>query len=45
MLRARWNKDLLSEMLTFPDGAHDDQIDGITVAHESLFGKKTLIVA
>ena len=45
MLRARWNKDLLSEMLTFPDGAHDDQIDGITVAHESLFRKKTLIVA
>jgi predicted phage terminase large subunit-like protein len=44
VLRNRWNKALFSEMLTFPEGAHDDQIDGITVGYASLFMKKTLMI-
>lgn len=44
MVRAKWNKPLISEMKTFPEGDHDDQIDGITVSYESLFHKKTLVL-
>lgn len=44
MIRAKWNKELLSEMLGFPAGAHDDQIDAITVAYESLFHKHQLLL-
>ena len=44
MLRGRWNKALFAEMLTFPEGAHDDQIDAITVGYESLFNKHQLLL-
>lgn len=44
MLRAKWNKPLLDEMLVFPDGKHDDQVDGITIAYETLFFKRQLLL-
>jgi predicted phage terminase large subunit-like protein len=44
VVRGKWNKALFSEMLTFPEGKHDDQIDAITVAYESLFHKKQLLL-
>jgi predicted phage terminase large subunit-like protein len=44
VLRGKWNKDLIAEMLTFPDGAHDDQIDGITIGYETLFFKHSLLL-
>lgn len=37
MLRGSWNDDLLSEMRTFPVGAHDDQIDGLSRGFSVLF--------
>jgi len=44
VVRGRWNKVMISEMLTFPEGKHDDQMDGITIGYESLFQKKTLLL-
>ena len=45
VVRAKWNKELVAEMLTFPEGEHDDQIDGITVGYETLFVKHQLLIA
>ena len=44
MLKGKWNKSLLSEMLGFPDGAHDDQVDAISVGYEVLFQKHVLLL-
>lgn len=43
-VRGSWNKEMIAEMLTFPDGDHDDQIDGITVGYETLFHKHKLLL-
>jgi predicted phage terminase large subunit-like protein len=32
MLRAPWNDALIAEMRVFPNGAHDDQVDGLSRA-------------
>ena len=32
LLRAPWNRDFLDELRTFPDGAHDDQVDALALA-------------
>ena len=34
--RAPWNAELLAELEGFPDGPHDDQVDAISCAHQSL---------
>lgn len=34
LVRAPWNKDFIDELSTFPDGNHDDQIDGVSIASE-----------
>ena len=45
LVRGAWNKDFLAELDTFPDGAHDDQVDGVSICHHLLVGspKKYLI--
>ena len=30
MLRGDWNKDLIKELRVFPNGTHDDQVDGLS---------------
>lgn len=41
MLRADWNKVLTDEMRMFPNGTHDDQIDGMSRAfHRLIAGKQ-----
>jgi hypothetical protein len=44
MVRAKWNKILITEMSEFPDGDHDDQIDGLSVGYETLFMKHQLLL-
>ena len=39
MLRAPWNDALLAEMRVFPNGAHDDQVDGSSRAFNHLTAK------
>lgn len=36
MLRADWNQELTDEMRKFPNGSHDDQIDGLSRAFNHL---------
>lgn len=36
MLRAGWNDALVDEMRTFPNGRHDDQVDGLSRAFAEL---------
>jgi predicted phage terminase large subunit-like protein len=38
MLRGSWNESLREEMRMFPNGRHDDQIDGLSRAFAQLFG-------
>ena len=41
MLRAGWNDALVEEMRMFPNGAHDDQVDGLSRGFEALMGSTT----
>lgn len=36
MLRAPWNLDFISELVVFPNGSHDDQVDGLSGAFNRL---------
>ncbi len=39
MVRGKWNKDFKGELEYFPQGNHDDQVDGVSIAYETI-GKK-----
>jgi len=39
MLRAPWNDALVGEMRVFPNGSHDDQVDGLSRAFNELSGQ------
>lgn len=41
MLKAPWNDELINEMRMFPNGTHDDQVDGLSRASEALMGGAT----
>lgn len=41
MLRGDWNEDFLSELASFPNGSHDDQVDAAAGAFVELFGGST----
>jgi phage terminase large subunit-like protein len=41
MLKAPWNDRLINEMRMFPNGANDDQVDGLSRAFEALMGGST----
>ena len=36
MVRGAWNDAFLDEMRMFPNGAHDDRIDGLSRAYSQL---------
>ena len=36
MVRARWNKTLIEEVRSFPDGPHDDQVIALALAYNHL---------
>ena len=36
LLRAAWNEDFIDELTAFPNGAHDDQLDGASGAFNKL---------
>jgi predicted phage terminase large subunit-like protein len=40
MLKAPWNAALVAELAAFPNGAHDDQVDGLSLAFTRLFPNK-----
>jgi predicted phage terminase large subunit-like protein len=36
MLRAPWNRALIEELASFPSGVHDDQVDALAIAFNSM---------
>ncbi len=40
MLRGDWNKAFIEEMRNFPNGKHDDQIDGASDGYNYLLGAR-----
>lgn len=41
MMRGAWNDELINEMRLFPNGKHDDQVDGLSRAFGDLMGGNT----
>jgi predicted phage terminase large subunit-like protein len=39
MLRAPWNREFIEELRPFPNGLHDDQVDGASRAYAGLLGQ------
>lgn len=39
LLQAAWNDPLINELIQFPDGAHDDQVDAAAGAYAALTGE------
>jgi len=42
MMRGDWNKALIDELRSFPNGKHDDQIDGLSRAFAELITKRPM---
>jgi predicted phage terminase large subunit-like protein len=40
MLQAPWNAALIAELASFPNGAHDDMVDALSIAFTQLFASK-----
>lgn len=40
ILKAPWNEAFLSELHSFPEGNHDDQVDALSGAYNELFSRK-----
>jgi predicted phage terminase large subunit-like protein len=36
LVRGDWNRDYLNELMNFPEGAHDDQVDGTSGGFQML---------
>jgi predicted phage terminase large subunit-like protein len=44
LLRAAWNSVFLDELASFPQGAHDDQVDAASLAFAQLSRKRELMI-
>lgn len=44
MLKADWNESFVHELASFPNGAHDDQVDAASRAYSELMGYKSSFV-
>jgi predicted phage terminase large subunit-like protein len=42
MVKADWNAPLIGELLAFPHGRHDDQVDALSLAFNKLATNSTL---
>lgn len=45
LVRGEWNTSFLSELEYFPEGAHDDQVDGLSGSHAALVELWKLLTA
>lgn len=43
LVRGDWNGDFIDEMITFPTGLHDDQIDAVSLLWEKTFAGQTFL--
>lgn len=44
LLRGSWNNEFIDELVTFPNGVHDDSVDALSVAWEVSRERKTIVV-
>ncbi len=44
MLKSDWNEPFVHELASFPNGAHDDQVDALSRAYAEVYGKKMSVV-
>ncbi|HEY4385356.1 MAG TPA: phage terminase large subunit, partial [Ktedonobacteraceae bacterium] len=40
LVRAHWNASFINEMITFPDGVNDDQVDSTSLGYSKLMGRR-----
>jgi len=45
LLRGEWNRAFLEELRTFPNGVHDDQVDGFSRAFSHLIGRAPMRIS
>lgn len=45
LLRGPWNRTFLDELCMFPNGAHDDQVDAVSLAYKKAVNPKKFMVA
>ena len=45
MVRAPWNQDFMHELEQFPNGAHDDQVDAVSVLWEMTRRRNVFVFA
>jgi predicted phage terminase large subunit-like protein len=45
IVAAPWNRPLFEELMVFPDGSHDDQIDAVSIAFEEFTKPAVLLIA
>lgn len=45
LVRAPWNSDFLHELEQFPTGAHDDQVDAVSLLWEMVRKRQTMVFA
>lgn len=45
LVRGPWNRDFLHELEQFPNGAHDDQIDAVSVLWDMVRKRQQLVLA
>jgi predicted phage terminase large subunit-like protein len=43
-VRGAWNEDFFSELESFPEGSHDDQVDAASGAFKKLISMKQIII-
>lgn len=43
--KAHWTRDFLDELVMFPNGSHDDQVDALSGAYKALTQEKQVFVA
>lgn len=40
LVRGEWNRAFVSELANFPDGKHDDMVDALSIARDTLLGPR-----
>ncbi len=44
LVRAKWNESFLNELVSFPESAHDDQVDALSGCYQQLLKKSVVFI-
>lgn len=45
LVKGKWNRDFLDELSLFPEGAHDDQVDAVSIGAEMVMQRAQCLIA